>query len=84
MLIRNINKVKKLPGTKSHPKYFGPYEVEKVTKGHVIVNNNMKGKQFKNVPFLLTKKYLQRNSSTLLMLCPILLFDHERIGLFVL
>ena len=59
ILIRNISKDKKLPGTKQQPKYFGPYAVENVTKGHVVVSKL--GKQ-KKIPFHLTKKYLQRIS----------------------
>ena len=59
ILIRNISKDKKLPGTKEQPKYFGPYEVENVTKGHVVVSKLGKHKK---IPFHLTKKYLQRIS----------------------
>ena len=60
VLIRNIGKDKKLPGTKTQPKYFGPYPVEKITKGHIVVFRDEK--KTTKVPFHLTKKYLQRNS----------------------
>ena len=55
-----MGKDKKLPGSKTQPKYFGPYKVEKVTKGHVIATDHIK--KSKKVPFHLTKKYLQRIS----------------------
>ena len=48
-----MGKDKELPGTKTQPKYFGPYKVEKVTKDHVIATDHMK--KSKKVPFHLTK-----------------------------
>ena len=59
IFVCNIGKDKKLPGTKTQPKYFGPYDVETVTKGHVVVSKSEKSKK---VPLHLTKKYLQRIS----------------------
>ena len=41
-------KDKKLPDTKTQPKYFGPYTVEKLTKGYVVVSE--KGKKSKITP----------------------------------
>ena len=45
VLIHNISKDKKIPGTKAQPKYFGPYDVENVTKGHVFVSKSDKSKK---------------------------------------
>ena len=55
----------KLPGTKVQTKYLGPFEVEKVTKSHVIVTNKLK--KPKKVPFHLTKKYLQPNVQVIIL-----------------
>ena len=60
ILIRNICKDKRLPGTKTQPKYFGPYPVEKVTKGHIVVSKD--AKKSKHVPLHLAKKYMQCNT----------------------
>ena len=43
-----MGKDKKLPGTKTQPKYFGPYKVEKVTKGHVATDHMKKSKKVPN------------------------------------
>ena len=45
VLIRNTGK-KKLSGTKTQPRYFGPYDVENVTKGHVVVSKSDKSRRF--------------------------------------
>ena len=50
---------KKLPGTKTQPNYFGPYDIENVVKGHVVVSRSDESKK---VLFHHTKKYLQRIS----------------------
>ena len=62
-LVKNMSKVKKLPGTKTQYKYTGPFVATKVTDTHIsYTGNTLKSNKQKylKVPIHLTKKYFSK------------------------
>ena len=59
--MRNVKKDKKLPNTKTQPKYLGPFDVESITKSHLVtVKDNTQNKVV--YPIHMSKKYIQRET----------------------
>ena len=68
MLVHNIAKLKKIPGTKDQPKYKGPYEVTKITDSHAYgCEDNNQYKKSKKFPLHMTIKYFQRDTQVFII-----------------
>ena len=63
----NIPKLKKLPNTKTQPKYLGPYTVERVSGENIIILiTTVAGKtREKRVPVHIVRPYFERDTSQL-------------------
>ncbi|KAI6659872.1 zinc finger BED domain-containing protein 5-like [Oopsacas minuta] len=59
VLVHNIKKVKRLPGTKDTKKYLGPYTIEKVKPSHLVARKDPDSKTTKS-PIHLSRKYHSR------------------------
>ena len=62
VLVHNIKKAKRLPGTKNAKKYLGPYLVEKVTPCHIIARKDPSSKTTK-IPIHLSRVYHARKQT---------------------
>ena len=59
VIIQNIKKAKKIPGTKEEKKYTGPYTVEEVRPSHLVARKDQNTKTTK-LPIHLSRKYYSR------------------------
>ena len=46
VIVHNIKKAKRLPGTKEAKKYLGPYTVEEVKPSHLVVRKGPKQQNY--------------------------------------
>ena len=60
ILVQNIKKSKKLPGTKNELKYRGPYTVYEVTPCHLIIRKDPATTKTTKVSIRLSQKYQQK------------------------
>ena len=67
IMYTNIPKLKKLPNTKTQPKYLGPYTVERVSGENIIILiTTVAGKtREKRVPVHIVRPYFERDTSQL-------------------
>ena len=56
VIVHNIKKVKRLPGTKKAKKYLGPYTVEEVKPSHLVARKGPNNKTSK-LPRQISRKY---------------------------
>ena len=60
VIVHNIKKAKRLPGTKEAKKYLGPYTVEEVKPSHLVARKGPNNKTTK-LPLHMSRKYHSRN-----------------------
>ena len=56
VIMHNIKKAKRLPGTKEAKKYLGPYTIEEVTPSHLVARKDPHSKTTK-LPIHMSRKY---------------------------
>ena len=60
VIMHNIKKAKRFPGTKEAKKYLGPYTVEEVKPSHLVARKGRNNKTTK-FPLHMSRKYHSRN-----------------------
>ena len=60
VIVHNIKKAKRLPGTKDTKKYLGPYTIEEVNPSHLGARKDPHSKTTK-LPNHMSRKYHSRN-----------------------